>query len=641
MLKPMFKLWMVVFLVHLGCGSEAGLDGTFPEPGDIDSTSTQAPVQLEKPEPKFADPHGVATNPDTATADAPTEITYLDGHPRLDGSYIISYKTPNQNPLLRGTYFSSHQDEYQFYKEEMAHELGQLSEGTEIESYTLFGTYDMNNRIPLDYDKALNFRSGMDLTSPFDFVKSSIGVIARVDFKKDEDAKKTLNSWQEAGKLWFSEPNYVNELFQNPVNPCTNQVVGTTGAGLFAECAMYTPLAEAQEVQAPAAYLALQGRPLKANKNDDNTLIEFPPIVAVFDSGIDVQHSFLSNRVFENSAGNIGQSGCNNDQFGCNTTTSLKDKLGDGDTFPFSTTGFDQQCSSELNCAHGTHVASIIAGDRNSTPGICVSCRVMPIKVTTDMDGEARILDSSLLAGFRYVSRFRNDSSGSAVRVINASLGKYTPNRAIQTMINVLHDQLNIVTVGAAGNEDSNRMSYVAGYSKVLAVAGLTQGGREKTRSSNYGIWVDVSAPGDDVTGSTPGGSTRRAPGTSFAAPFVAAAAGLMVARDPDLTADQIRDAIKNSADASIYNNNPVYAPTITIDGEETRVALLGRGLLNVAAAVGLTKNPNQIPEINNERITSFCGVVGSSDIQKNIPILLLILPLLFLVVGISKKRGY
>ncbi len=557
-------------------------------------------------------------------------------HPRLEGSYIISYKTPNQNPLLRGTYFSSHQDEYQFYRNEMVNELGHLTEGAEIEDYTLFGTYDMNNRIPLDYDKAVKFRSGLDLTSPYNFIKSNIGVIARVDFKSDEDAKQALSSWQNSGKLWFSEPNYVNELFQAPTNPCTGAVLTS---GLFDECASYTPRAGAAEVRAREAYLALQGRPIKGGRNDDATLLEFPPIVAVFDSGMDVQHSLLSKRVFQNAPGNIGQTGCDNDQFGCNTTEALKDKLGDGNTFPFGTTGYNQACSIETGCSHGTKVATIIAGDRTQTQGICVSCRVMPIKVTSDVDGEARILDSSLLAGFRYVSRFRNDSSGSAVRVINASLGKYTPNRAIQTMINALHDQLNIVTVGAAGNEDSDRMSYVAGYSKVLAVAGIKKGSREKTNSSNYGIWVDISAPGLGVDAAIPGGSTQTANGTSFAAPFVSAAAGLLVARDPDLTADQIREAIKDSADASIYNNNALYAPTIQIDGDSKRVALLGRGLLNVEAAVSLSKNPNQIADISNERITSFCGMVGGTPASRSIPMLLLLFPFVLLaVVGFRRS---
>jgi|GEM_PF-6280494 len=558
-------------------------------------------------------------------------------HPRLEGSYIISYKTPNQNPLLRGTYFASHQDEYQFYKKEMAAELGGLTEGTEIEDYTLFGTYDMNNKIPLDYDKAIRFRSGLDIAKPYEFIKSNIGVLARVDFKNDKDAKNTLNAWEESGKLWFSEPNYINELFQ--VNPCTGTTVGVDG--LFAECASnYTPQVGASEVRTREAYLALQqNRPIKALKNDDATLIEFPPIVAVFDSGLDVQHDLIRKRVFENSPGNIGQTGCDNDQFGCNTTESLKDKLGDGNTFPFGTTGYNQECFSTRGCSHGTQVASIIAGDRNETQGICVSCRVMPIKVTSDVDGEARILDSSLLAGFRYVSRFKNDASGSAVRVVNASLGKYTPNRAIQTMIDVIHDQLDIVTVGAAGNEDSDRRSYVAGYSNVLAVSGLKKGSREKTASSNYGIWVDLSAPGLDIEAAVPGGGTRSANGTSFAAPFVSAAAGLMVARDPDLSAADVREHIKNSADASIYNNNGLYAPTIRIDGEDTRVALLGRGLLNVEAAVSLASNPNQIPEVNNERITGFCGVVGLAKTDRGSPWVLLLLPLGLLMFSQTRRQ--
>jgi hypothetical protein len=633
-------LLIALFSLLASCGSDQ------PDAGSpATETSAQSPSQ-EQEQPQAAPSSAQSKSVVRKPIQTETEDVSGEEHPRLKGSYIISYKTPSQDPLRSGTYFASHQDEYQFHHQDMVRELGGLTEGQEIENFTLFGTYDMTNQIPLDYEKAIKFRSGMDLTTPIEFVKSKIGVLARVDFRDDADAKHALETWKKSGKLWFSEPNYINELFQNN-NPCTNAVPAT--GNLFAECeGAYTADTDyindakaAAEVRAPQAYTALQGRPLKAGRNDDQTLLQFPPIVAVFDSGMDVQHSALNARVFENSAGNIGQTGCDNDQFGCNTTESLKDKLGDGNTFPFGTTGFGQTCPRGITgCSHGTRVASIIAGDgRAGTQGICVTCRVMPIKVTSDIDGEPRILDSSLLAGFRYVSRFRNSATDSAVRAINASLGKYTPNRAVQTMINVLHDQLDIVTVGAAGNEDSNRMSYVAGYSKVLAVAGLLQESHEKSGSSNYGIWVDISAPGDNINAADPGGGTGRADGTSFAAPFVSGAVGLMVARDPDLSADEIRRFIKDSADASIYNNNPLYAPTIQLDGEPTRVALLGRGLLNIEESVKLSTNPNQIREINNERITNFCGIIGAGRSGDKVPYLLLLLIPIFLLAKRKKQK--
>ena len=87
------------------------------------------------------------------------------------------------------------------------------------------------------------------------------------------------------------------------------------------------------------------------------------PIIAVLDSGFDVEHPALKDQVYVNTS-TVGVL-WKNDTYGCNTTTDFdKDGLGTGDVF-ILTSGFGETCpGQDGNCYHGTHVAGLAAGDQ-------------------------------------------------------------------------------------------------------------------------------------------------------------------------------------------------------------------------------------------------------------------------------------
>lgn len=121
--------------------------------------------------------------------------------------------------------------------------------------------------------------------------------------------------------------------------------------------------------------------------------------------------------------------------------------------------------------------------------------------------------------------------------VINLSLGGYTggnrPPRALRHALRTLGRTR--VIVAAAGNNASDRLFWPAAFQGVIAVAAYDSRTEEPAEFSNFGTWVDVSAPGVDLRSCFVDGTRENTSGevtfdgwatwsgTSFAAPLVAA----------------------------------------------------------------------------------------------------------------------
>src|SRR3546814_9491455 len=83
--------------------------------------------------------------------------------------------------------------------------------------------------------------------------------------------------------------------------------------------------------------------------------------------------------------------------------------------------------------------------------------------------------------------------------------------------------------VAAAGNEGPHAAPvFPAGYPSVLAVTAV-DASLQPYRHANRGDYIDLAAPGVDVWSARRGQGGRYNSGTSFAAPFVAAAAALVL----------------------------------------------------------------------------------------------------------------
>jgi subtilisin family serine protease len=139
-----------------------------------------------------------------------------------------------------------------------------------------------------------------------------------------------------------------------------------------------------------------------------------------------------------------------------------------------------------------------------------------------------------------------------------------------------------VVVVAAAGNDNDQYPDYLGTRTDVINVA-ATNDSDHKAWFSDYGTWVDISAPGEDILSTY---SFHYNPnyiawldGTSQAAPHVTAAAGLLKSYRDTLTRDQIIDLLLTYTDY-IDDINPSYA------------GLLGSGRLNVYKAIDGVEAP-------------------------------------------------
>lgn len=142
-----------------------------------------------------------------------------------------------------------------------------------------------------------------------------------------------------------------------------------------------------------------------------------------------------------------------------------------------------------------------------------------------------------------------------------------------------------VVVIFAAGNANRQGEYYPGCYNKTLAV-GAVNNNKVKSSYSNYGEWVDLSAPGDAIysTGYTDAGSYGAYTGTSFATPVVAGALALAKSwAGPAAPSSHLVDCLRATAtDLDTYNSD-VYA------------GKLG-GLLNVPALLACATVPSPAP---------------------------------------------
>ena len=131
-----------------------------------------------------------------------------------------------------------------------------------------------------------------------------------------------------------------------------------------------------------------------------------------------------------------------------------------------------------------------------------------------------------------------------------------------------------VLVVAAAGNRISGHWSVGAPATipGVLTVAGVDEEGEISEDASTQGIAIDIAAPSEPLVGAAPDGLNAQWSGTSGAAPIVAGAAALVWSAHPDLSAEEVKHRLLQTADS--------VADEGEIDPE------FGHGILDVAAAV-------------------------------------------------------
>lgn len=529
----------------------------------------------------------------------------VEGREALAGSYIVAFRPPSMaRELLRFSSFASE------YKTHFSLLQDRFLADSRVKSLDFLTALDLSPaaKAPQDFGVPLRFAFTLDTAGP------TVSSIARVDFTDQIAAAAALGEWDQSGALYYAEPNYISHTSQaEPEN-------------LFKDIAAdYAALDWwwLKKINLPQALEAIANRDLNAaGTPTDAEMTGNAPIVAVMDSGVDFEHPALKDHIWENT--DVNAANCDNDRYGCNTTAAERGKLGNGDVFPFDTQGPGEACASfESNCSHGTHVAGLIAADRTwkdqtgrSVGGTCPICKIMIVKIVSKIGNDSGILDSSIIAGFKYVALF-DRSGSSAVRVVNASFGKFVRSRTVGLMIRLMREKRGALVIAAAGNEDTLTMEYPAAFGDAIAVSAVDSKLR-KVSFSNFGRWVDIAAPGQSLLSTVPGAQLAEKSGTSMASPVVAGVAGLLLARYPKLSYDALRTLLLTSSDPTFYGrefengfNYSNYYPIIP--SESTRQPLLGVGVLNAAGAVAQTASSGLPLFSDLDRVKAGCSAIGAA----------------------------
>ena len=206
--------------------------------------------------------------------------------------------------------------------------------------------------------------------------------------------------------------------------------------------------------------------------------------------------------------------------------------------------------------SHGTHVAGIIAAERNNgkgVNGVANNVKLMSIRAVPNGDE----YDKDIALGIRY-------AVDNGAKIINCSFGKsFSPNAEWVYEAIKYAASKDVLIVHAAGNDgndldDSNNTNYPNDHKyqgsaisdNVITVGALAPnyGSTMVATFSNYGNQnVDVFAPGDDIYSTMPNNSYEFQGGTSMAAPAVAGIAALIRSHYPSLSAAQVKNILMQS----------------------------------------------------------------------------------------------
>lgn len=258
-------------------------------------------------------------------------------------------------------------------------------------------------------------------------------------------------------------------------------------------------------------------------------------VVAVLDSGVDYTHPDL--------VGNIWFRPDNVPQY-------KDDELGNFDDFRGFNAAENQSDPMDDN-GHGTHCAGIIGAEGNNDEGIAGinwNVQIMPLKFM-GRGGFGTTKDAIEAINYA-IDRKRN---GVNVRVINASWGSTLYSKALEDAIRAAGEE-GILFVAAAGNATTNNDKsphYPSNYDlpNVISVAALDRNDNLAS-FSNYGAkTVHIAAPGKDILSTWLNDDYRDASGTSMAAPQVAGVAALILAIEPNLTVEKLRERLLKSVD--------------------------------------------------------------------------------------------
>ncbi len=310
-------------------------------------------------------------------------------------------------------------------------------------------------------------------------------------------------------------------------------------------------------------------------------------VVGIVDTGVDVDHPELQGNIWINDD-EIPDNGIDDDHNGY-----VDDVIGwdvSGDTVNFLNPIGDNDPRDEDG--HGSHIAGIVAARDNGvgTVGIAPWVTILPVKIRPN--GTSAIGAEGLIYAIN-----------NGARVINVSWGTLFQSQVLYAALDFARKNGVLVCI-APGNSGDNSRFYPAGFdldSTLIVAAGNSDG--FVTDFSTVGEHIDITAPGLDILSIRGAGTDMYdhpqvlepevriieeqyylSDGTSMATPMIVGGAAYLWGVQPDLSLDEVIDALLLGADDLI---DPLNVGD-TLPGPDS---LSGWGYFNLGSSVALVQS--------------------------------------------------
>ena len=263
----------------------------------------------------------------------------------------------------------------------------------------------------------------------------------------------------------------------------------------------------------------------------DLTLGDPSIILAVTDDGMDLTHPDLVNNLWTNP-GEIAGNGIDDD--------------GNGyidDVHGWDFIDLDNVPAPRTTQSHGTHVIGIAAAETNNGLGVAGTAggvSIMPLRFF-DLAAQEKFTSATIAETFIYAG-----DNGAHIVNTSYSVDYFVGDPLFTAGLQYAYDQ-GVLHINSAGNNNQLNPARQA-FEQSLVVAS-TDSNDQRSWFSNYGVGIDLSAPGTSILSTLPQGTYGTLSGTSMAAPNVAGVAALIWSYHPTWTRDQVAAQLLGTAD--------------------------------------------------------------------------------------------
>jgi subtilisin family serine protease len=345
-----------------------------------------------------------------------------------------------------------------------------------------------------------------------------------VGLPKGLSVREAVRRYEASPDIEYAEPDYQLYATQSSPTPSDTDYPKLYGLNNTGQ----TGGAADADIDAPEAWGVTSG--------DANT------VVAVIDTGVDINHPDLRDNIWVNP----GESGP--DILGKDKATNGIDDDDNGYVDDVNGWDFRNNNNSVFDAdegTHGTHVAGSIAAKGNNSLGVTGTAweaSIMPLKFIGPETGYTSDAVEAL-----------NYAVANGARISNNSWGGGGYSQLLRDAINKA-DTVGHLFVAAAGNNGADNDAttfYPASYSSpnIISVA-ATDRNDALASFSNYGATsVDLAAPGVSILSTMPGNTYGYKSGTSMATPHVSGIAALMKSERPGLDDAELKAQILQFAE--------------------------------------------------------------------------------------------